>query len=74
LIIFSEYFFYFNLAKGGIAPGSMPSFSNYLEEEGVAFKSFKLVENGIFQLESLEKALLHPPLGTRNLKDNICDL
>ena len=30
---------------GGIQPGSMPSFSKKLEEEGAAFISFKIVEN-----------------------------
>ena len=30
---------------GGIQPGSMPSFSKQLEEEGAAFISFKIVEN-----------------------------
>lgn len=33
---------------GGIQPGSMPSFSKALEEEGAAFMSFKIIENGIF--------------------------
>ena len=52
----------------------MPSFSNSLSEEGVPFKSFKIVENGVFMQDNLEAALLAPPLGTRTLKDNICDL
>ena len=33
---------------GGISPGSMPSFSKTLHEEGVPIISFKLVENGLF--------------------------
>ena len=33
---------------GGIQPGSMPSFSKFLEEEGAAIESFKLVRNGEF--------------------------
>jgi 5-oxoprolinase (ATP-hydrolysing) len=33
---------------GGIQPGSMPSFSKCLAEEGAAFMGFKLVENGKF--------------------------
>ena len=32
-------------------PGSMPPDSKYLWEEGMSVKSFKLVENGIFQEE-----------------------
>jgi 5-oxoprolinase (ATP-hydrolysing) len=34
---------------GGITPGSMPAFSKFLSEEGVAIKSFKIVKNGLFQ-------------------------
>ena len=33
---------------GGIQPGSMPSFSKDLEEEGASFMGFKIVKNGIF--------------------------
>lgn len=33
---------------GGIQPGSMPSFSKHLEEEGAAFMGFKIVEKGEF--------------------------
>jgi 5-oxoprolinase (ATP-hydrolysing) len=33
---------------GGIQPGSMPSFSKLLEEEGAAIESFKLVQHGEF--------------------------
>ena len=36
---------------GGITPGSMPPNSKSLMEEGAIFKTFKLVENGIFQEE-----------------------
>ena len=36
---------------GGATPGSMPPHSKYLWEEGMAVKSFKLVENGVFQEE-----------------------
>ena len=38
---------------GGSRPGSMPSFSKTLSEEGVAIESFKLVESGQFQEEKL---------------------
>lgn len=31
---------------GGIQPGSMPSFSSCLAEEGAAFMGFKLVRDG----------------------------
>ena len=33
---------------GGIQPGSMPSFSKCLAEEGAAFMGLKIVQNGIF--------------------------
>lgn len=38
---------------GGKTPGSMPPFSTSLSEEGIRIKSFKLVENGEFQVTSL---------------------
>ncbi len=70
---------------GGISPGSMPPFSRSLWEEGVCIKSFKLVENGVFNEEGISELLLAPGKiggtggapsisGTRNLADNISDL
>jgi 5-oxoprolinase (ATP-hydrolysing) len=44
---------------GGIQPGSMPSFSKFLEEEGAAFMSFKIIENGKFQQEKLTDILMN---------------
>lgn len=38
---------------GGLTPGSMPAHSTHLLHEGAVFKSFKLVENGVFQEEGL---------------------
>lgn len=64
---------------GGICPGSMPSFSKSLEEEGAAFMSFKIVEGDKFQEEKLTHHLCnqtgsHPDIvGTRNLIDNLGD-
>lgn len=65
---------------GGIQPGSMPSFSKSIEEEGAAFMGFKLVRDGKFQEEELSDLLNNQPRemnplirGTRNLKDNISD-
>ncbi|KAK5647177.1 hypothetical protein RI129_002069 [Pyrocoelia pectoralis] len=57
---------------GGITPGSMPPHSKCLDEEGVAFKSFLLVENGMFQEEEVTKLILGS--GGRNIADNISDL
>lgn len=66
---------------GGIQPGSMPSFSKCLEEEGAAFMGFKVVADGRFQQEGLTELLCNQPkdanpaiTGTRNLRDNISDL
>ena len=64
---------------GGIQPGSMPSFSKLLEEEGAAIESFKIVKDGEFQEEGITHIMNNQtganPLirGTRNLSDNISD-
>ena len=70
---------------GGITPGSMPPFSRKLAEEGARLKSFKLVENGIFNEVGITELLQAPaqlsqlpgelPIaGTRLLTDNLSDL
>ncbi|KAH8275373.1 hypothetical protein KR026_005998 [Drosophila bipectinata] len=64
---------------GGITPGSMPPHSTSLAQEGAAFKSFLLVENGTFQEKQIIEALTTPTdakgaVGTRNLSDNLSDL
>lgn len=64
---------------GGITPGSMPPHSKKLNEEGAAFKSFLLVENGQFKEAEITKALTTPTsavgaTGTRGLANNISDL
>lgn len=69
---------------GGISAGSMPPFSKYLEEEGAAFQSFFLVKDGVFQEAGITEILTHTntklrfattkPTGTRDLKNNLCDL
>ncbi len=70
---------------GGITPGSMPPFSRKLAEEGACLKSFKLVENGIFNEGGITELLQAPaqlsqlpgelPIaGTRLLTDNLSDL
>jgi 5-oxoprolinase (ATP-hydrolysing) len=33
---------------GGISPGSMPAFSKYLKDEGIAVESFKIIRKGLF--------------------------
>ncbi|XP_017054245.1 5-oxoprolinase [Drosophila ficusphila] len=64
---------------GGITPGSMPPHSTSLAQEGAAFKSFLIVENGLFQEQQIIKQLTTPTaakgaVGTRNLSDNLSDL
>lgn len=64
---------------GGITPGSMPPHSTSLSQEGAVFKSFFLVQKGIFREKELTDALMAPgkipgSLGTRNLSNNISDL
>lgn len=64
---------------GGITPGSMPPHSTALAQEGAAFKSFMLLENGHFREAEITKELTTPTgvkdaTGTRNLADNLSDL
>ena len=70
---------------GGISPGSMPPGSHELVEEGAAIESFKLVDKGIFQEQSILDLLLapagsaarpgRPPIsGARRPEDNLSDL
>lgn len=65
---------------GGIAPGSMPSSSTELWEEGAVFSSFRLVHQGRLDEEGLRKILLDDPAtspgcsGGRCYKDNVADL
>lgn len=75
LILLYVFVYYF----AGITPGSMPPHSTSLAQEGAAFKSFLLVENGLFKEEDITKALTTPTgakgaTGTRNLADNLSDL
>jgi 5-oxoprolinase (ATP-hydrolysing) len=64
---------------GGSTPGSMPPFSKRLEEEGAIIRSFKLVENGVFQEEGITELLMSPAKlpglsGCRALEDVLSDL
>lgn len=64
---------------GGITPGSMPPHSTSLDQEGATFKSFLLVQKGIFREKELIEELMRPgqikgSSGTRNLADNLSDL
>lgn len=64
---------------GGTTPGSMPPYSKNLLEEGMSVKSYKLVNNGVFQEEGVIDLLMSPgkypgSSGSRNLHDNLSDL
>lgn len=80
IMTFSNLFAQFTIFfKIGITPGSMPPHSTSLAQEGAAFKSFLLVENGQFKEDEITKALTTATdakgaTGTRNLADNLSDL
>ncbi|MCJ1306051.1 hypothetical protein MMC08_008869, partial [Hypocenomyce scalaris] len=65
---------------GGIHPGSMPSDSRMLYEEGAMTMSFKIVSEGRFNEEVVRTFLFDEPAsypgcsGTRTYKDNVSDL
>ncbi|KAL4958110.1 putative 5-oxoprolinase [Aspergillus filifer] len=65
---------------GGIAPGSMPSNSKLLYEEGAMTMGFKIVSEGHFDEELVQKFLYDDPArypacsGTRTYNDNVSDL
>jgi 5-oxoprolinase (ATP-hydrolysing) len=45
---------------GGTTPGSMPSDSQTLVEEGAVIHSYKLVSGGVFQEEGITEVLMAP--------------
>ena len=59
---------------GGITPGSMPSNSTSIEEEGILFNNFQLVENGIFREVETLALLSSSEYPARNPSQNIADL
>ena len=59
---------------GGIAPGSMTPLATSVDEEGVLFDNFKLVDAGIFQEDALYTLLTDHPYPCRNTDHNIADL
>jgi N-methylhydantoinase B len=58
---------------GGITPGSMPPHSTTVEEEGILFDNFLLVEQGNFQETAVQYLLLNHPYPARNSEQNIAD-
>ena len=59
---------------GGITPGSMPAFSSRLSDEGVIFRSMKLVHEGVFQESALRTHLASGPYPARRPEQNVADL
>ncbi|GAA3502017.1 hydantoinase B/oxoprolinase family protein [Streptomyces prasinosporus] len=59
---------------GGIAPGSMPAGSRTIDEEGVLFDNWLLVENGRFREEETLRLLTGAPHPSRNPATNLADL
>ncbi|KAJ8276881.1 hypothetical protein GJAV_G00068950 [Gymnothorax javanicus] len=64
---------------GGQSPGSMPSNSTCLQEEGAIFISEKLVTEDNFNEQNVTKLLLEPAKyagcsGARSIRDNLSDL
>ncbi|PLZ95112.1 5-oxoprolinase [Fischerella thermalis CCMEE 5268] len=58
---------------GGITPGSMPPHSTTVEEEGILFDNFLLVEQGNFRENQLRETLLNHLYPARNPDQNIAD-
>ncbi|KAJ1666034.1 hypothetical protein GGF38_002925 [Coemansia sp. RSA 25] len=65
---------------GGISPGSMPSTSKELFQEGASSMGMKIVRQGVFQEADARRFLLDEPArypectGTRNYRDVLSDL
>jgi 5-oxoprolinase (ATP-hydrolysing) len=59
---------------GGITPGSMPPDSRTVEEEGVLFDNFLLVDRGRFLEDELRRHLASGKFPARNPYQNIADL
>ncbi|MEC4984845.1 MAG: hydantoinase B/oxoprolinase family protein [Oscillatoria sp. PMC 1068.18] len=59
---------------GGITPGSMPPHSKNLDEEGILFDNFLLVEAGKFRETELLQLLNSGKYPVRNSVQNIADL
>jgi N-methylhydantoinase B len=58
---------------GGITPGSMPPHSTTVEEEGILFDNFLLVEEGNFQEKLVRQHLSNHIYPARNPDQNIAD-
>ncbi|MEM9163175.1 MAG: hydantoinase B/oxoprolinase family protein [Cyanobacteria bacterium P01_F01_bin.4] len=59
---------------GGITPGSIPPNSTHLDQEGILFDNFKLVERGQFHEANLRSQLTTEPHPARKPDQNVADL
>ena len=59
---------------GGIAPGSMPSGSTNIDEEGVVLDDVLVLESGEFLADELRELLSSGPYPARNVEQNLADL
>jgi 5-oxoprolinase (ATP-hydrolysing) len=59
---------------GGISPGSMSPNATTIEEEGVLFDNFKVIDQGKFREKELYDALLGAKYPARNPLQNVNDL
>ncbi|MFF2506900.1 hydantoinase B/oxoprolinase family protein [Streptomyces sp. NPDC058067] len=59
---------------GGIAPGSMPAGSRTIDEEGILFDNWLLVEGGRFRETETLGLLTGGPYPSRNPRTNLADL
>lgn len=59
---------------GGIVPGSMPSFSRNLAEEGILISNFKLLDSGESREAELRELLGSGPYPSRSIEDNMADV
>ncbi|UCI23080.1 hydantoinase B/oxoprolinase family protein [Mesorhizobium sp. B2-8-5] len=59
---------------GGTAPGSMTPLATTVDEEGVLFDNFRIVDRGRFRETELETLLTDHPYPARNPSQNIADL
>ena len=59
---------------GGTAPGSMTPLATTVDEEGVLFDNFRIVDRGRFMEKELHSLLTDHPWPARNPHQNIADL
>jgi 5-oxoprolinase (ATP-hydrolysing) len=59
---------------GGVTPGSMPPFSRTIEEEGIRFDCFPLVQRGRLQEQTFLAALDEGPWPARRPRQNLADV